>query len=206
MITAFHYGKEQEMQKEEIITFFNHCAPDWDAEMIRNDETITTILDYAGVQAGKDILDVACGTGVLIPDYLDRSVRSVTAIDIAPEMVRIAKEKFHQENVQVVCGDVEAFEFVRKYDCIVVYNAFPHFSEPDHLIKVLASHLKPGGLLTVAHGMSREEIDRRHSESADRVSCGLMHEDDLADIFEKYLKVTVKISNENMYMVAGIMR
>ena len=191
------------MRKEDIINFFNHCAPSWDAEMIRSDETIRTILDYAEVSEGKDVLDVACGTGVLIPDYLDRNVGSVTAIDIAPEMVKVAKGKFPQENVQIVCGDVESFEFGRKFDCIVVYNAFPHFPEPEHLIKVLASHLKEGGVLTVAHGMSREEIDRRHSGGASKVSRGLMSEDDLAGIFAKYLQVTSKISNENMYLVAG---
>ena len=191
------------MRKEDIINFFNHCAPSWDAEMIRSDENIRTILDYAEVREGKDVLDVACGTGVLIPDYLGRNVRSVTAIDIAPEMVKVAEGKFPQENVQIVCGDVETFEFGCEFDCIVVYNAFPHFPEPEHLIKVLASYLKEGGVLTVAHGASRAEIDRRHSGGASKVSRGLMSEDDLADIFGKYLQVTAKISNENMYLVAG---
>ena len=191
------------MQKKDVIIFFDACAPDWDAEMIRSDEIIGRILDHAGVCEGKDILDVACGTGVLLPDYLNRNVGSITAIDISPEMVKIAKSKFHQENVEIVCGDAETFGFGRKFDCIVVYNAFPHFPEPEHLIQVLASHLKPGGMLTVAHGMSREEINRHHSGSASKVSRSLLHEDELAEIFEKYLQVTVKISDETMYVVAG---
>ena len=191
------------MQKKDIIEFFDSCAATWDAEMIRSDEIINMILDHAGAGEGKDILDVACGTGVLIPDYLQRNVASVTAVDISTEMVKIAKSKFQQENVEIVCGDVEAFKFERKFDCIVVYNAFPHFPDPEHLIQVLAGHLKPGGALTVAHGMSREEIDSCHSGGASKVSRGLMSEDDLADIFEKYLQVTAKISDEKMYLVAG---
>ena len=143
------------MQKKDIVEFFDMCAPEWDADMIRNDEIINIILDNAKVCEGKDVLDVACGTGVLIPDYLGRNVNTVTAIDLSPEMVKIAKGKFRQENVQIICGDVETEEFERKFDCIVVYNAFPHFPEPKNLIKVLASHLKEGGVLTVAHGMSR---------------------------------------------------
>lgn len=51
-----------------------------------------------------DVLDVACGTGVLFPDNLKRCVESVTGIDISPEMARLAAEKFPQ--VQVICGDV----------------------------------------------------------------------------------------------------
>lgn len=191
------------MNKKDIIEFFDRCASSWDAEMIRDDKIINTILDNAKVTEGKAVLDVACGTGVLIPDYLKRNVRSVTAIDISPEMAKIAKDKFTEENVTVICGDVETAEFEHKFDCIIVYNAFPHFPDPENLICVLASHLKPGGSLTVAHGMSREKIDHHHSGSASKVSNGLMHEDDLAEIFESHLQVTVKISNDKMYQVTG---
>ena len=69
------------MNKADVIAFFDRCAPEWDADMIRNEPVIQTILDNAGVCAGIDVLDVACGTGVLIPDYLKRSVRSVTGND-----------------------------------------------------------------------------------------------------------------------------
>lgn len=194
------------MEKRDVIEFFDKCAPNWDAEMIRNDEIINMILDNAKVTEGKDVLDVACGTGVLIPDYLKRNVKSVTAIDISPEMAKIAKEKFPEENVTVICGDVETEAFAHKFDCIMVYNAFPHFPEPEKLIGVLASHLKTEGTLTIAHGMSRERIDSHHSGSASKVSNGLMHEDDLAQIFEKYLEVTVKISDDKMYQVTGILK
>lgn len=191
------------MEKKDIIEFFDMCAPEWDADMIHNDDIINIILDNAKVCEGKDVLDVACGTGVLIPDYLARNVNTVTAIDISPEMVKIAKGKFRQENVRIICGDVEAKEFEHKFDCIVVYNAFPHFPEPENLIKILASHLKDDGVLTVAHGMSRAQIDHHHSGKASKVSKGLMSADELAEIFEKNLEVSVKISDNRMYQVVG---
>ncbi len=194
------------MEKKDIIDFFDKCAPNWDADMIRNDEIINTILDNANVQEGKEVLDVACGTGVLIPDYLARNIKTVTGIDISPEMANIAQKKFSQDNVQILCGDVETAEFAQLFDCIVVYNAFPHFPDAEHLIKVLVSHLKQGGTLTVAHGMSRAQIDNCHAGSASKVSNGLMSEEELAGIFEKYLEVTVKISDENMYQVAGVLK
>ena len=189
------------MNKTDVIAFFDRLAPQWDADMVRSDAIIGKILDNAGVDAGKDVLDVACGTGVLFPDYLARSVNSLTAIDISPEMVKIAQEKF--PDVTVLCGDVESAEFDRKFDCIVIYNAFPHFPDPENLIRVLTGFLKPGGTLTVAHGMSRAAIDRHHEGKASKVSIGLMHEDDLAAIFQKHLTVTFKISDDNMYQVAG---
>ena len=191
------------IDKEEVVRFFDRLAPDWDAEMIRSDEIIRTILDNAAVRAGCEVLDVACGTGVLIPDYLERGVASVTAIDISPKMAAIAKEKYPQEKVRVLCGDVEQTDFGKLFDCIVVYNAFPHFADPERLIRCLADKLKPGGTLTVAHGMSREKIDAHHRGSASQVSNGLMSAEDLAALFGKVLRVTVTLSDERMYQVVG---
>lgn len=191
------------MDKKDIIDFFDRAAKQWDADMVRNEAVIGTILDNAGVTEGVDVLDVATGTGVLIPDYLKRGAAHVTAVDISPEMARLAAEKFPQEKVKVLCGDVEQVDFGRSFDRIVVYNAFPHFPEPERLIAVLADLLLPGGILTVAHGMSREKIDRHHSGSARKVSRGLMSAEELASIFARYLTVTVKISDDKMYQVVG---
>ena len=189
------------MNKQDVISFFDRLAPQWDADMIRHDDIIGMILDAGNVTAGADVLDVACGTGVLFPDYLKRNVGSLTGIDISPEMVKIAREKFPE--VAVHCADVEEAEFDKKFDCIMVYNAFPHFPNPEHLIAVLSDLLKPGGVLTVAHGMSREQIDHHHEGKASKVSVGLMHEDDLASLFSKHLTVTKKVSTDRMYMVCG---
>lgn len=50
------------IDQKDVISFFDRCAPGWDAEMIRNEPVIRTILDNAGIRAGVDVLDVACGT------------------------------------------------------------------------------------------------------------------------------------------------
>lgn len=192
------------MNKKDIIDFFNMHAVHWDEHMIRNEEVINKILANAQVDEGKEILDVACGTGVLIPDYLVRGVKSVTAIDISPEMAKIAQKKFIRENVRIICGDVENTAFDHKFDCIVVYNAFPHFGEQEKLIKLLSTLLKEGGTLTIAHGMSREQINQHHSGSAEKVSVGLISENELAEMFQPQLHVIVKISDDKMYQVVGI--
>lgn len=190
------------MNKQKIVEFFDALASGWDADMIRSDAIIAKILNGAGVGPGKRVLDVACGTGVLFGDYLARNVAEVTAVDISAEMVKIAREKF-PGRVNVICADVETAAFDGAFDCIVIYNAFPHFPDPENLIRVLSGRLAEGGTLTVAHGMSREAIDRHHRGVACAVSRGLMHEDRLAEIFGKYLEVTVKISDEEMYQVTG---
>ena len=192
------------MKKQDVIEFFDRCAPWWDDDMIRNEVIITTILDNAGIKGGMDVLDVACGTGVLFPDYLKRGVASVTGIDISPEMAKIAASKFPE--VQVICGDVEETGFDRQFDAVMVYNAFPHFPEPAKLIEALARVVKPGGRLSVAHSMSRAQLQQHHSGRASKVSIDLIHEKDLAALFTPYFDVDVLISNDRMYQVAGTRR
>lgn len=195
------------MNKQDVIRFFDSRASRWDAELIKSDLIINTILDNAEVAAGQDVLDVACGTGVMFHYYLERGAASVTGIDISPEMVKIAAAKYDGiDNVQVVCGDVEEAVFDRKFDRIVVYNAFPHFPEPARLIATLCGMLKEGGRLTVAHGMSREAIDGHHTGSASKVSNGLMTANSLKQLFDPMLEVEIMISNSRMYQVSGVKR
>ena len=195
------------MQKQDVIEFFDRCAPSWDADMIKNDVIIGKILDNAEVAEGMDVLDVACGTGVMFDYYLDRNVASVIGIDISPEMAKIADSKYAgNEKVQVICGDVEEQQFDRKFDRIVVYNAFPHFPKPKRLIKILAGLLKDGGRLTIAHGMSRAAIDNHHNGPASKVSNGLMAADSLKKLFDPYFDVEIMISNSRMYQVSGVKR
>jgi len=193
------------MEKKDIIEFFDRCAPSWDADMIKSDAVIESILDHAEVGAGMDVLDVACGTGVMFDYYLRREVASVTGIDISPEMAKIAAGKYVDEpRIRVLCGDVEEAVFDRKFDRIVVYNAFPHFPKPKRLIKTLAGLLKEDGRLTIAHGASRETIDGHHQGAASKVSNGLMTVDSLKKLFEPHFKVEVMISNRRMYQVSGV--
>lgn len=190
------------IDKADVIEFFDRCAPSWDAGLIRSDRKINIILDNAGVREGSRVLDVACGTGVLIPDYIRRGA-DVTGIDISPEMIKLAERKYAGTGVRFICGDIETADVGQGFDAIVVYNAFPHFPDPERLIFRLSGLLAEGGVLTVAHGMSREKIDAHHHGSASKVSMGLMPAEQLAGIFGRYLDVTAVISDEDMYQVAG---
>lgn len=192
------------MDKKDVIEFFDRLAPSWDADMIKDDDIIGEILKNAEISAGDEVLDVACGTGVMFDYYLKQGVKRVVGIDISPEMAKIAAEKFRDNPaVEVVCGDVTECDLGRRFDRIVVYNAFPHFPDPEGLIKGLSALLKKGGTLTVAHGASRETIDGHHKGAASKVSVGLMSADDLVDIFSRHLTVTAKISDDRMYQVAA---
>lgn len=188
---------------DDVIAFFNRCAPSWDADMKRDDAVIDTILDNAGVRSGVRVLDIACGTGVLVPDYIRRGAKCVVGVDISPAMIEIASSKFRNKDVSFICADAQTGYFGNDFDCVVIYNAFPHFSDVDMLLENLCSMLKKGGILTVAHGMSRDKVNSHHTGTAAAVSNGLMSAEDLALSFGKHLEVTTIISDDRMYQVCG---
>ena len=192
------------MDKETIRDFFNNFAPQWDYEPIAEKEIIDTVLDNGGIKENVDILDVACGTGVLFPYYLERKVKRITAVDLSPEMVKIAKSKFPQADV--ICGDAENFTFPHQFDAIMIYNAFPHFPEPEKVIENLSKHLKSGGKISIAHGLSKKELDEIHMKSAGKVSNILPECEELAEMLKPYFNVDIMISNDKMYQVSGIKR
>lgn len=192
------------MNKQDVIDFFDKCAPEWDAGMIRNEQVIDRIMENAGIREGVSVLDVACGTGVLFPDYLARNVECVVGVDISPAMAEIAKEKAMDQRIRVVCGDIEEIRLGKKFDCCMVYNAFPHFPNPEKLIRALSEKICRGGRLSIAHGMSRARINRCHEGAAGKVSLGLLGEAELAEIMKPYFRVDCMISNENMYQVSGV--
>lgn len=194
------------MDRSAIIDFFNMRAPTWDAEQIRNECVIEKILDCGEITAGKRVLDVACGTGVLFEDYRKRNVARVIAIDISPEMVKIAQQKCQDSQIKVICGDVQNLELEQRVDCVMIYNAFPHFPEPEKLIEYLSKLLVPGGRLTIAHGMSRAVVDDCHRGRAKHVSVGLMHENVLADRMKLWFAVDTVISDAEKYIVSGIVK
>lgn len=194
------------IDKQEVIRFFDRAASVWDENMICSARVVDKILDGARLRRGMDVLDVACGTGVLFPFYLSRGVRSVSAIDIAPRMADIAGEKVRDTSVTVICGDAESYDFGRQFDCAMIYNALPHFPDPARIISALAAWIRPGGTLTVAHGMSAEELRHHHSGPASRISMELPEPDELAALFEPWFDVKIALSDNERIQFTGVRR
>ena len=194
------------MNKGDVQAYFDRHAAQWDERLQRPKALIDTILDAAGARPHSIVLDVACGTGVLFEDYLARGVESVTGVDLSPEMVRIARRKFPQSHIDVLCADVESITLPSKYDCCVVYNALPHFGQPPLLIQCLARFVPMGGRLCVAHSMSREALIRHHEGRAETVSQLIPEAQELAALFAPWFTVETMVSDAEKYIVAGVRR
>ncbi len=190
------------MNQKDVIEFFDRLADSWDNEPV-NDVVINKIVDITNLQKGAKVLDVACGTGVMVPFYLERGA-TVVGVDISAKMIEIACKKFAQPQVAFVCADVEKADLPQDFDYVMVHNALPHFNSPHTLIKSLSDHTAPRGRITVAHSISKAMLDEHHQKTASKVSKGLIDENQLSEIMSPYVDVDIIISDDEKYIVSGI--
>lgn len=188
------------INKGDIIAFFNKKAETWDQYNVVNESIVNDILNNTHVEKDKTILDVACGTGVLIPYYKSRNVKSIKAIDISNKMIEKAKTKFNDENIEFICTDAQYYNPNEKFDCIIIYNAFPHFVNQIALIENMCSLLKDNGYLSIAHGLSETELNRAHS-GKEHICMPLLSYKQLINICPNTIQLKQYISNDRMYQV-----
>jgi len=192
------------VNKQDIAAYFDALAPRWDAELIRRDAVIEQILRNADIASGMDVLDVACGTGVLLQDYLNRDVNSVYGVDISGAMIAHAKRKFADvSKIHLYHADIETLSLPLRFDRVMLYNALPHFPSMERIVETLCAFCKTGGRVTIAHGMSRAQINSIHAARAGKISQNLLPAEELASLLRRYLDVDIVVSDEHMYQVCG---
>ena len=191
------------MNTTEIQEFFNRLAHSWDSNQIIDTDKINRILDVAGICSGQSVLDVGCGTGVLAPFWLEREVSRVLAVDLSPEMIRLARRKGFDPRIEFLCADIEALEPCPGFDAVVLYNCFPHFPEPARLLERMSHWLRPGGRLTVAHSLGLAQLACHHKGAAAHVSREMLSAEDLSDLMSRWYLVDQSCSEEGIYYVSG---
>ncbi len=94
-------------------------------------------------------LEVGCGRGALARLLAERADQ-VTALDLSPEMIRIAREQSSAcSNITFEAGDVMVYDLpVNHYDAIASIATLHHLPLAPVLLKLKAA-LRPGGVLLV---------------------------------------------------------
>jgi len=120
-------------------------------------EAVTTpaaarLVKFAQVRAGQNVLDVACGTGV-VAITAARIGAKVRGIDLTPELLERARENASVAQLEIDFrqGDAEALPFGNgEFD--VVLSQFGHMfaPRPEVVIAEMLRVLKPGGTLAFA--------------------------------------------------------
>lgn len=97
----------------------------------------------------ENALEIGCGTGAFARQLAGRSQR-VTALDLSPEMIRVARERSrHLPQLEYHLADAMTWSFPQShFDFICSIATFHHLDQRELLAK-LKDALKPGGVLIV---------------------------------------------------------
>jgi len=100
--------------------------------------------------AGKSVLDVGCGAGLLC-EPLARLGAAVTGIDAAAENIAVARAHAALSGLTIDyrAGGIEALAGER-FDLVTSLEVIEHVATPDAFIAGLAAALAPGGLLILS--------------------------------------------------------
>lgn len=137
----------------------------WGGAAERYDAVITpalvdgqrALLALAGPLAGRDVIDIGCGTGAMA-ERAARAGARVTAVDLAPEMVERARSRPALAGALVRTMDAQALELPdASQDVALAAFSLMFCPDPGRALAEARRVLRPGGVLALAvWGLPRE--------------------------------------------------
>lgn len=102
----------------------------------------------AGDVAGKDVLDLGCGTGAVSRSFAEAGAR-VMASDISAPMLAEA-ERRGAGRFETLLGDAQVAQWPWQFDLITSRFGVMFFEDPSAAFENIAKALKPGGRIVFA--------------------------------------------------------
>lgn len=154
--------------------FFDEVACEWD-EINDSDkyETIRRIFESKLLPLTGPVLDVGCGTGILLPLLAQLNSTYVHELDISGQMLRMARNKFQSSNHHsYLQADAH---FLPCQDCrfgtVFCFCVYPHFYDQEQATDEIYRVLLEGGRMIVLHLMDHQELNQMHA-SKNKVVAG----------------------------------
>lgn len=148
-------------QLKRINAEFTRQADTFDAYAPRaDDQVVTRFADALGEAAHGDLLDLACGPGVVTAGLAPRA-RSMVAFDATPAMLEKARARCAAAGLADVVfqqGDAAALPFEDAvFDAVVTRLAVHHFESPAAVLREVARTLRPNGRLVIVDVVTAED-------------------------------------------------
>ncbi|KGD97135.1 3-demethylubiquinone-9 3-methyltransferase [Achromobacter sp. RTa] len=106
------------------------------------------IQECAGSLAGKTVLDVGCGGGIL-SEAMAKSGAEVTGIDLADKSLKVARLHGLESGVKVDYRKVPVEELAAErpghYDVVTCMEMLEHVPDPASIVRACSALAKPGG-------------------------------------------------------------
>lgn len=139
----------------EIAKFDNLAAEWWDlngsnrALHAINSPRLEFILNTTALTE-KKVLDIGCGGGILAESMAKQGAH-VTAIDMAHELLNVAKEHAEEQSLnidyQLTSAEELAVKMPQQFDVITCMEMLEHVPDPKAVITACAQLIKPSGLI-----------------------------------------------------------
>ncbi len=113
------------------------------------------LLAYA---VGREILDIGCGTGRPIAQYLSERRAQVTGVDGSAAMVRLFSQTLPDADVHL--ADMRGLRLNKTFNGLLAWDSFFHLSPDDQraMFPVFAAHAEPRAVLMFTAGHRASEV------------------------------------------------
>jgi ubiquinone/menaquinone biosynthesis C-methylase UbiE len=111
----------------------------------------SAMMGQVGDVAGKDVLDLGCGTGDMLRRFAGAGARNLTGIDLSEGMLDVARTLSSGiGNIQYVKASAESLPFPDgQFDTVMSVIAFHHFPDGGRALSEAHRVLKPDGMLYI---------------------------------------------------------
>lgn len=186
----------------QVKDFFNSVAAKWDAAEKYTADDIRPFVDLCGIRKTDKVLDLGCGTGIITALLAERAAE-VVALDIADNMIDIAKAKYAGKNLNArfVCGDFYTAD-LPKFDYVVIFNAYPHFTDNAAFVRRLYDVLADSGRFAVLHNIGRATLDKHH-DNVTEISRSLLPINEEKLLFTGLFDIVRAEETQDKYILIG---
>ena len=150
--------KNQLELAQNIIEIYKKHARAW-TELRGNFLYEKAWLDHflARIPQHSKILDLGCGSGKPIADYLIQHDHKITGVDSSDVMIEMAQQHFPEQHW--LQADMRTVEFDQKFNAILAWDSFFHLTPDDQrqMFKQFARFAQQGTVLMFSSGPSHGE-------------------------------------------------
>lgn len=150
-----------------VVSRFDSEARDFARSPFHRDpDRLKRLLDFAAVSAGEEVLDLACGPGIVARALVERGA-VVTATDLTPGMLREAAAS----GARLLRADAMRLPFTdAAFDLVVCRNSFHHFPDPAAVFAESARVLRRRGRLAYEDMAASDDLlERDLQETIERL-------------------------------------
>jgi ubiquinone/menaquinone biosynthesis C-methylase UbiE len=154
--------------------YFDLQSETWDNnKILENVERLENIFMKLPFDLGTHILDLGCGTGILVPILHKDRLRFLIECDISKNMLlkNRLNWKIYSSNTRYLNGNAEQLPVISAFfNTIISFAVLPHIPDKHAAYSEFYRTLAPGGHLVILHLMGSQVLNEFHKEQGAIVS------------------------------------